>query len=528
MKKNTVFTLIITLALLLSNLSAVFADDGSGEAPVQQDAQPAAQNAESSDTPAEEEVELFQDNENDDGSGEVPELQGAQPAAQSTESTDVPAEEEIELFQDNENTEEVDFTNAQAPEDWVLGGDAEMTGDGLTDPEGDGWMRLTDDESYEIGYAVYDKALDTANGLAFSFDYTSWGGSGADGITFFLMDGETTMDEFNAGGYGGSLGYAPRHKVTEGLSNAVVGIGLDEFGNFSNAGEGRNGGHGRTQDSVSIRAGGDGFEGYEFIDGTERLQEGIDIRNASERPDQAGSDYRNVSIMFTPIEQQFSLTLSMQFGADSEPEQLFEDLLLPGIIPATVKFGYTASSASATNIHEVRNLVIDKAVVNDVVNQAKKPSSSNATVSIPVTAVQTGDTITIIPVTGSALYPLSCEIQSKLNIEDEVYAILPALCDQEASLVLEALKTIPFALPDGATFLNASTLNIVDGTTFETYAADGEEIEVGFYLESDQNTANLAILVWQNGQWVEQEVIIAQGVISTTVAEGALFVLVQK
>lgn len=471
MKKNTIFTLIITLALLVSNLSAVFADDAPGG---------------------------------------------------------TPAEPQIEIFQNNENTETVDFSGPQAPEDWVLGGDAEMTGDGQTDPEGDGWLRLTDNESYEIGYAVYDKALDTANGLAFSFDYTSWGGSGADGITFFLMDGETTMEEFNPGGYGGSLGYAPRHKVTEGLSNAIVGIGLDEFGNFSHAGEGRTGGHGRTPDSVSIRAAGDGFEGYEFIDGTERLQQGIDIRNTNERPDQTGSDYRNVSIMFTPVEQQFSLTLTMQFGADTEPEQLFKDLLLPGIIPATVKFGFTASTASATNIHEIRNLVIDKAVVNDVIDQAKKSSSSSAAVAIPVTAVQTGDTITIIPVTGSVLYPLSCEVQSKLNIEGEVYAIIPALCGQEASLVLEALETIPFALPDGATLLKASTLNIVDGLTFETYVAAGEEIEVGFYLDADQDTANLAILVWQNGQWVEQQVVVEDGVIFTIIAEGALFVLVQK
>jgi len=487
MKKNTIFTLIITLALLVSNLTAVFADDGSGE---------------------------------------NPELQDAQPAAQTTESTDTPAEE-VEIFQDNDNTQEFDFSGEETPEDWVLGGDAEMTGNGETDPEGDGWMRLTDEESYELGYAVYDKALDTGNGLAFNFDYTSWGGSGADGITFFLMDGETSMEEFNPGGYGGSLGYAPRHNV-EGLSNAVVGIGIDEFGNFSDPGEGRDSGPGRIQNAVTVRGAGDEFEGYEFIESTGRLDESIDVTKVEERPDQSGQDYRNVSIMFTPVEQQFSLTLSMQFGAESDPQELFKDLLLPGIIPATVKFGFTGATGGATNIHEVRNLIIDKAVVNDVVKQAKKSSSSSSTVTVPVTAIVTGDTLTVIPVTGSELYPLSCEAQTKLDIEDEVFAILPALCGQEASLVLEALDTIPFALPAGYTFLNASTLNIVDGATFAAYAAGGEEIEVGFYLEAGQDTDNLAILVWEDGQWVEQQVVIEDGVISTTVAEGALFVLVQK
>ena len=514
MKKKTIFTLIITLALLISNLSAAFADDGSGENPEPEDTK-IVETASVEPVKTEEKKE----EKKDETSAEEKKLE------ESEEKT-------VEIFQDNENTEEIDLSGEEAPENWVLGGDAEMTGDGETDPEGDGWLRLTDDESYELGYAVYDQALETEDGLAFQFDYTSWGGSGADGITFFLMDGKTDMEEFSPGGNGGSLGYAPRFSYAEGLSNAVVGIGIDEFGNFSNSGEGRDSGPGRTQNAVTVRGAGDEFEGYDYVAGTEKLEEDIDIRKVDERPDQTGEDYRNVSIMFTPVEKQFSLTMSMQFGAESEAEELFKDLLLPGIIPATVKFGFTGSTGGATNIHEVRNLVIDKAVVNDVVKQAKNTSSSkstsSSTVSVPVTAVVTGNTLTVIPVTGSQLYPLSCDVQSKLEIEDEVFAILPALCGQEASLILESLDAIPFALPDGTTFLNASTLNIVDGETFEVHTATGEEIEVGFYLNADQDTGNLAILVWQNGQWVEQQVVIEDGVISTSVAEGVLFVLVQK
>ena len=508
MKKNTIFTLIITLALLVSNLSAVFADNGSGE---------------------------------------TPELKDAQPAAQNTKSSEALAQEEVELFQENDNTDKFDFSGAQAPEGWVLGGDAEMTGDGKTDSEGDGWLRLTGTDPFALGYAVYDKALESANGLAFNFDYTSWGGRGADGITFFLMDGETTMEEFNPGGVGGSLGYAPRVSSDypgKGLSNAVVGIGFDAFGNFSASGEGRNGGDGREQDSVAVRGASDEGKGYEFIAGTDTFAAGIDIAKMKVRPDQSGKDYRNVSIMFMPVEQQFSLTLSLQFGADSEPELLFKDLLIPGITPATVKFGFTASSGSYTNNHEIRNLIIDKAVINDIIQQiedeevidnpideVEEPISdekAKKTVSMPVTAVVTGDTLTIIPVTGSELNPLSCYAQTMLDIKNEAFAILPALCGQEASLVLEALGTIPFALPEGYTFLNASTLTIVDGATFDAYAANSAELEVGFYLEAGQDTANLVILVWQGGQWVEQQVVIADGVISTIVTEGALFVLASK
>jgi hypothetical protein len=452
-----------------------------------------------------------------------------------------------EIFQENANTEEIDFSNADAPEGLVLGGDAEMTGNGESDPAGDGWLRLTGTDTFALGYAVYDQALETANGLAFQFDYTSWGGRGADGITFFLMDGETNMEEFNTGGVGGAIGYAPRissEYPSKGLSNAVVGIAFDEFGNFSEPKEGRVGGTTRTQDSVAIRGASDEGKGYEFIAGTDTLGAGIDIAKMKVRPDQTGKEYRNVSIMFTPVEQQFSLTLTMQFGADSEPEQLFKDLLIPGIIPATVKFGFTASSGSYTNNHEIRNLIIDKAVINDIVEEVEdedviddpieevdEPETeekAKKTVSVPVTAVISGDTLTIIPVTGSELNPLSCNAQTKLNIEGEAYAILPALCGQEASLVLEGLATIPFALPAEYTFINASTLAIVDGTTLETNNANGAQIEVGFYIDAEQASSDLAILVWQDGKWVEQEVVITDGVISILVTEGTLFVLVQK
>jgi len=594
MKNNTVYTLIITLALLLSNLTTVFADDGAAETPEPEhtkagekitaeplkseqprekpDQPPAAvnhspaktsepQDSKAGQTTTAEPVKPEEPQEKSDqssaaanhGPAKTSEPQDTRAGETTTvepekkESKEKPADETKEqvqpreseqedalnIFQDNENTEEINLTNAEAPENLILGGDAEMTGDGETDSEGDGWLRLTGDESYELGYAVYDQALKTENGLAFKFDYTAWGGSGADGITFFLMDGETSIDEFNPGGYGGSLGYAPRYTMIDGLSNAVVGIGIDEFGNFSKASEGRSGGNGRTQDAVAVRGPGDGIEGYEFIEGTEKLEQGVDIRHIEERPDQTGEYYRNVSMMFTPVQQQFSLTLSMQFGAESKPEELFNDLLIPGIIPETVKFGFTGASGGATNIHEVRNLVVDKAVINDAAEQVKKTvankKSSNNTVSVPVTAVQTGGTLTVIPVTGSDHYPLSCEVQTKLDVKDQVYAILPALCGQEASLVLEKIDTIPFALPDSYTLLNASTLAIIDGATFEAYAADGEQIEVGFYLEADQAADNnLTILVWQDGQWLEQEVLISDGAISTTVAEGALLVLVQK
>jgi hypothetical protein len=68
----------------------------------------------------------------------------------------------------------------------------------------------------------------------------------------------------------------------------------------------------------------------------------------------------------------------------------------------------------------------------------------------------------------------------------------------------------------------------VDSATFEAYTAKGEQIEVGFYINANQNADNFAILIWKDGQWVEQQVVIEDGVISSVVTEGTLFVLVSK
>ncbi len=264
---------------------------------------------------------------------------------------------------------EYDFSGETVPEDWKLSGDAKLTGDGEIDEVGEGWLRLSENEGWQLGYAFNNEPLETENGLTFKFDYSTWGGNGADGFTFFLVDGETELDEFHTGGVGGSLGYAPRYTSTEGMSNAYVGIGFDEFGNFSNPIEGRTGGTERIQDSVAVRGGGDGFEGYEFIAGTERLEEGIDTRKVAERPDQSGSGARNVTITFKPEEDTFHMSLEMQFGADGETKELFSDLPIPGEVPDTLKFGFVATTGGATNFHEVSNVSSQESVEVEAVEE---------------------------------------------------------------------------------------------------------------------------------------------------------------
>ncbi|MBT5901967.1 MAG: hypothetical protein HOH58_07640 [Opitutaceae bacterium] len=99
----------------------------------------------------------------------------------------------------------------------VLTGDG-LTHDGTTDTAGDGWLRLTSNGGNQATSA-YNNTSFSAEGTTIyaSFQYASWGGSGADGIAFFLFDASKT---FNVGANGGSLGYA--QKVGTGADDEVA------------------------------------------------------------------------------------------------------------------------------------------------------------------------------------------------------------------------------------------------------------------------------------------------------------------
>ncbi len=150
---------------------------------------------------------------------------------------------------------------------WVLGGTSILTS-GNADPNDNGWLRLTRAATYQAGYAYYNTPIPTGRGLIITFDYASWGGSGADGLSFFLFDGATTT--FNIGASGGSLGYAQKSGFN-GLSGGYLGLGLDEFGNYSNPNEGRVGGPGFIPQSLAIRGPGAGTTNYVYLAGTTRL-----------------------------------------------------------------------------------------------------------------------------------------------------------------------------------------------------------------------------------------------------------------
>jgi type IV pilus assembly protein PilY1 len=101
------------------------------------------------------------------------------------------------------------------------------------DAAGSGALQLTTGAGNREGMVVETAPLSAANGLQITFtDYAFHGSTtGADGIAFFLTDASKPLPT-HVGEPGAGLAYAG--SSTTGLPNAYVGVGLDEYGNFSN------------------------------------------------------------------------------------------------------------------------------------------------------------------------------------------------------------------------------------------------------------------------------------------------------
>jgi Ca2+-binding RTX toxin-like protein len=237
------------------------------------------------------------------------------------------------------------------------------------DTPGQGALRLTNVLTDQAAYVLYNEPIRSNRGLTISFDFFMYGGTGADGISFFLADA-TDNPPTRAGAFGGSLGYAQRTSPTEeaGLPNGFLGIGFDAFGNFSNETEGRVGGRpapgdGRTPDAIAIR--GSAANGYNYLVGTPSLSSqgvSLDVPNATNREEAL----RSAVIDITPAGV---LSIKVDFNGDGNfdgpgetPPELQDvnllDLIDINTVPEFVTFGFAASTGDQTNVHEIRNLLV--------------------------------------------------------------------------------------------------------------------------------------------------------------------------
>ncbi len=268
---------------------------------------------------------------------------------------------------------------------WTLGSDSgtytpQLTAGSGIDTSGNGWLRLTQNQNAEATYAVNNQSFNATGATVYAkFTYTSWGGSGADGLTFFLYDPTVMGSTFTPGAYGGSLGYAQKNAnmgadtTHGGMAGGYLAVGLDEFGNFSNPTEGRVGGPGQTPSAIAVRGAYDPtsyqtingvsgyFGGYNYLGGTNTLTPGINIPNSTTRPDQTGADFRQVIVSLTP---QNLLSVYLQQGASSSPTLMLSLDLSSYTRPNQLAFGFSAGTGGLNDYHEIRDLTISTSVAN--------------------------------------------------------------------------------------------------------------------------------------------------------------------
>lgn len=295
---------------------------------------------------------------------------------------------------------------------WTLGGNPNsslLTGNGVIDPVGQGWLRLTNNSTNQTGFAYNNTSFDLSGGLLIQYDYVTWGGNGADGYSIFLFD--AGVSTFNIGAFGGSVGYAQKlppavPTAVPGISGGYVGVSIDEWGNFANPTEGRYLGPGQRPNTVSIRGSVVGFGGgaigqtsgttsYPWI--ATSPNNGSLWYNGATRPDQTSANYRKVVIRITPAPNP-TVDVWIQFGYNQPLTQMISGQPLPAISTSQLlKVGYAASTGASTNYHEIRNLLVtsfDTSTAIDVgVTKSVLDTTTNSTT---VTSVGDGIRYTVL------------------------------------------------------------------------------------------------------------------------------------
>ncbi|MDX1810171.1 MAG: LamG-like jellyroll fold domain-containing protein [Sulfurospirillaceae bacterium] len=203
------------------------------------------------------------------------------------------------------------------------------------------------------------------NIIQIEFEGNAYAGSGADGVSVILSDANTTPV---AGGFGGSLGYAPKNEIL-GFAGAWLGFGLDEYGNFADDNDG-NKGRGctyrptsRILDSLTIRGRGDSnrLNGYCFIANSGNLatSTGVGIDDTSSATPAPKSNYKFI------IDTRNNQTLITVYRDIHDGNGY---VLLPNMNevnatqnaspPANFRFSLTGSTGGSTNYHSIDDLNI--------------------------------------------------------------------------------------------------------------------------------------------------------------------------
>ena len=348
------------------------------------------------------------------------------------------------------------------------------------DAPGFGYLELTNSRTNRTGAALFNEPIEASAGLNMTFEAWQYGGRPgqahpADGISFFLTDGEFNLT--TPGAFGGSLGYAQKLHMpgpsnmgppdNPGVAGGYLGVGLDVLGNYFANTEQR--GYGcpadqlspagsRTSDATQADRGPNmvtlrgpvfentgNLEGYCYITATTRFAHsvppagerepsggwpstltaaGLSLQGAFTGPisqvpataeQQLASSGRRIHIVITPAPHP-ELTVSVDVGADPV---VLENVPLPTPVPPTYRFGLAASTGDFTDIHLIRNVVINSdeplPAGLELIKQVEEPLPGHLTVGDDIhyqfVVRNTGKVaITGLAVDDPKVGPVTCEV----------------------------------------------------------------------------------------------------------------------
>ncbi|WP_216366578.1 DUF6701 domain-containing protein [Aeromonas media] len=249
-----------------------------------------------------------------------------------------------------------DFSASTLSNNWVV---ARSSGD-FTPAIVNGRLGMTEASTRQSTSATYQRLFPAANNLVtIEFDQYAHGGNGADGMAVVLSDARVTPQP---GAFGGPLGYGFKPGVN-GFAGGWLGVGIDEYGNFSGEGGATN--KGRRKQSVVVRGSGSGTSGYNYLKGTcnngaentggNCLSPTVDSGSDSNRPHRyrLTIDSRIGGQSLVKVERNTGgvySTLIDSFNAATQSGQ--------AAIPENLLLSLTGSTGDATNAHQIDNVRI--------------------------------------------------------------------------------------------------------------------------------------------------------------------------
>ena len=239
---------------------------------------------------------------------------------------------------------------------WVVGGSFAASVVTSSDTPANA-LRLTDAGGGETGFAIYNKPVSVTKGIDITFHQAQYGGDGADGIAFFVKDGSDPNT--SVGAPGGGIGYSPSVGSQNGLDKALLGIGLDAFGNFANVGgdgTGCNTTFNRTEgagnaNAITLRGAGNAQAGYCMLadsyllanNSLPPLSANYSTRTDADRKVRVVIDPVNVTSPHVTVYYQDTQVIQVPLPAE------FNNV-------STVKIGFASGTGGSTDIHEVWGL----------------------------------------------------------------------------------------------------------------------------------------------------------------------------